>query len=1043
MTQHYGEFQDSQKPAIDFLQKLGWQYISPDKSESLRGDFHEVLLKPIVIESLGRINSFEYHGKRHAFSDDNLQKAYRDLQKVQTPSLLQTCEAVYDLISLPHSYTESVEGDQKAYNIKYIDWGNPANNVYHVTEEYIVEGIKQTRRPDLVLFINGIPLVVIENKRRDKNESTAEAISQHLRNQREKEGIPKLFHYAQLLLAVQPNEVKYAVTGTEAKFWSLWKEDNESEVQNILKKKDSIGSLNRLPTAQDRALMSLCEPQRLLDIIYKFIVFDGPIKKICRYQQYFAVQESVERVKKLNNDQQRQGGVIWHTTGSGKSLTMVMLSKALSLEPSIKNPRVVVVTDRINLDKQISKTFKNCGKDVYQAHSGEDLVRLLGDNSKEVITTILDKFHSASKLKFVNESENIFVLVDESHRSQYGSANSTMRKSLPNACYIGFTGTPLLKKEKSTAQKFGGFIHKYTIEQAVSDGAVLPLLYEGRAAKLEVNQKGIDKGFDRLAENLNENARKDLKKKFSSISQLYESDRVVEEIAFDISKHFTTNWQNSGLKAQLAVPKIDTAIKYQRYFEQQTNPKLRINTRVVFTPPDSRKDYDDVWKEASNEARKYWDSILQQFSNQDTYETWVIDKFKEESNEVELIIVVSKLLTGFDAPRNTILYLAKPLHSHNLLQAIARVNRLFEGKDHGYIVDYVGLLGKLDEALTSYSAFEDFEEQDLKATLLDASTEIYKVPKVHEDLWKIFQSIKNKEDVEALERHLAPKDIRDDFYNRYRIFLKTLQGALSLDEFYEHFSAEEISTFRKDLRFFEKLKSSVQRRYADVISYKEYEPRIKKLIDTYVDADEVQGVTDTVDIMNKGQVSEALASYGKTPASQADYISSKMKRVITENMEKDEAFYKKFSALIKEAIDAFNQNRIDEKEYLEKIMGLRDDMQEGHLANIPARIRQEPIIRAYFGALEEVLSNNFGEEAIADKYSDIANLSEDIKSIIEKLIIRDWKRNRDVENEMRDEIENYLLENADRLDLPLFSGDDFSKIDEILFRFIKIAKANY
>src|SRR5690554_5617714 len=314
----------------------------------------------------------------------------------------------------------------------------------------------------------------------------------------------------------------------------------------------------------------------------------------------------------------------------------------------------------------------------------------------------------ASKRVKINDSYNIFVFVDESHRHNYGSAHASMKKILPHASYIGFTGTPLMKSEKSTARKFGGFIHKYTIDQAVKDGAILQLLYEGRTAKLSVNKEQIDKGFERLARPLSEEAQKDLKRKFSSISRLYESERVVEEIAYDISKHYCQNWQTTGFKAQLAVPKIDTAIRYQQYYENQTDPNLKINTRVVFTPPDSRKDNEDVWKETKSESRKYWNKIVEKFGDQERYENWVIDKFKEESNEVEIVIVVSKLLTGFDAPRNTVLYLAKPLHSHNLLQAIARVNRLFEGKEYGHIIDYVGVLGKLDEALTSYFDLGDF-----------------------------------------------------------------------------------------------------------------------------------------------------------------------------------------------------------------------------------------------------------------------------------------------------------------------------------------------
>src|SRR5690606_32013008 len=267
---------------------------------------------------------------------------------------------------------------------------------------------------------------------------------------------------------------------------------------------------------------------------------------------------------------------------------------------------------------------------------------------------------------------------------------------------------------------------------------------------------------------------KDLKKKFSSISKIFESEHVVNEIAYDISKHYTQNWQGYGFKAQLAVPKIDTAIKYQKYFEAQLDPTLKINTRVVFTPPDSRQDNDDVWSESSNESRNYWDQLMAKHRNQEEYENDVIAKFSDPSQEVELIIVVKKLLTGFDAPRNTVLYLARPLVAHNLLQAIARVNRLFKGKEHGHIIDYVGVLGKLDEALTEYSALEDFDDEDLTNALVDIKEEIRKVPGRHAEVVEIFNEVYNKNDIEALERHLAEKDLRDEFYDKLSNFAKTL-----------------------------------------------------------------------------------------------------------------------------------------------------------------------------------------------------------------------------------------------------------------------------
>lgn len=1039
---NYSEHNDSQKPAINLLCKLGWSYITPEETIKQRGGLlSNVILEDVLAERLNAINSFEYKDKEYPFSHSNIQSAINVLKNIPEESLVKTNENIHDLLTLGKSFNETIQGDRKAYTMKYIDWENPENNAYHITDEFVVEGVKEKRRPDIVLFINGIPFVVIENKRRDKNASVTEAISQHIRNQKREVGIPKLYHYAKLLMAVQPNEVKYGAVGTPEKFWAVWKEDNEKEVQKIINStKKGIKKEDREATIQDKSLLSLCSIERILEFVYKYLVYDGPNIKVPRYQQYFAVQNTIERVKEIDKTNKRKGGVIWHTTGSGKSLTMVMISKALALDKDISSPRVIVVTDRIDLDRQIYNTFRSCGKVVEKAKSGSDLIELLQDKGNEIITTIIDKFQTATKnTSFIDNSENIFVLVDESHRSQYGTAHINMKRVLPNACYIGFTGTPLMKNEKSTARKFGGFIHKYTIDQAVKDGAVLPLLYEGRSAQLSVNKQQIDKGFQRLSSNLNEEAQKDLKKKFASISRIYESEQVVNEIAYDISKHYTQNWQGGVFKAQLAVPRIETAIRYQKYFEEQTDPNLKINTAVVFTPPDSRQDYEDVWKETSNEAKRYWATLMEKYNGQEEYERYIISKFQDEGTEVELIIVVSKLLTGFDAPRNTILYLAKPLHSHNLLQAIARVNRLFSGKEHGHIIDYVGILGKLDEALTSYAAFEDFDEEDLTNTIVDVSDEIRKVPLHHANVWDCFKGVYNKKDIEALERHLAYKDLREDFYEALSLYARTLQTALASNEFYIEFSEEQIEFYKQELKLFVKLRVSLQNRYAEIVSYKEYEPRVKKLLDTYVQADDVIVITKELNIFDKQMVNEAIEEYGKTPASKADFIAHKMKKVITENMEKDEAFYKKFSQLLEDAIKSFQENRISEAEYLKAILNIRDQFEKGYLEDIPETLLSKPEARAFFGVLSEVFENSFGKEIAVKQKDVLANIGIDISKIIEKLIIRDWKKNIDVIKEMENEVEDYLMAHRKSLGVDI----TFDDLDAILDKCLKVAKNNF
>ena len=1038
---HYSEWTDSQLPALNLLRKLNNKWLSQDEAIKQRGNIlSDVILENILFNQLKAINTFEFKGELFRFSESNIRAAVNTLKHVPDEGPVKTNEKVYDLLTLGKSFTETISGDQKSFTIKYIDWDNLDNNVFHMTEEFAVDGPVVTRRPDIVMFVNGIPFVVIENKRRDKNLSLGEGISQHIRNQTKNEGIPRLYHYAQLLLSVQPNEVKYAVTGTGAKFWSMWKEKVETEVEKIIKSEiNGIEAEDRLPTAQDCALYSLCRPERLMELVYKFIVYDGPVKKIARYQQYFAVQDTLARVRHFTQDSIRRGGVIWHTQGSGKSLTMVMLSKALALDKAIQNPRVVIVTDRINLDKQIFKTFNNCGKNVHKARTGSNLIRLLEDKGNEIITTVIDKFETAlNRMDFMDDSPNIFVLVDESHRSQFGVAHAKMKRMLPNACYIGFTGTPLMKKEKNTANKFGGFIHTYTIDQAVADKAVVPLLYEGRSAKLDINKYQIDKGFDRLAEPLSEYAAKDLKKKFSTISRIYESQQVVEEIAFDISKHFTKNWQGTGFKAQLAVPKINTAIRYQEYFESQTNPGLKINTAVVFTPPDSRQDHEDIWDDPQGTGLKYWNKILQRYHSQDEYEDYIISKFNDDDDEVEIIIVVSKLLVGFDAPRNTVLYLAKPLRDHGLLQAIARVNRVFEGKEFGYIIDYVGILGKLDEALNDYSALDGFEEEDLTLTVIDIKDEIKKLPVRHEQVWALFEDV-NRKDNEALERYLSDKDIRDKFYELLSIYARTLQTALAADEFYKMFSDNKIEYFKNQFKFFQSLRSSVQQRYAEIINYKEYESRVKKLLDTHIQADGVVKVTKRVNVFDKQLRHEELLSEGKTPASVADQIAHEMKRTITENMDKDEAFYRKFSEMIEETIRLFNEGRMDEKNYLDHIMGIQRDFSTGSQEGIPDSVKDDPRARAFFGAIKSIIEGRLDKDETQVYSEKMAQAGRDISTIIEKMVIRDWKKNIDVQKQMENAIEDYLYANRSVFGFEMTFGD----IDQILPGCMKVAINNY
>ena len=447
----YKEENISQKPAIEVLKNLGYIYLPPEETEEIRGNLYNVLLTDILKEKLIELNEYQYKGKTYKFSEKNIDQAIKDLDEPLTDGLVRTNEKIYDTLMLGRSYEENLpDGSRKSFSLRYIDWEDIYNNVFHVVEEFTVEREdgEGNIRPDIVLFVNGIPFGVIECKR--SSISISQGISQMLRNQG-KDYAPQLFKYSQILMATNKNETKYATCYTPEKFWSIWKEEYEEWLQSQLSKT----VFNRLPTTQDKNIISLFHPERLIEITKYFILYDKNVKKIARYQQFFAVKEITKAIEERDENGNRKSGVIWHTQGSGKSLTMVMFSKYALSELSSYNPKVIVVTDRVNLDKQINQTFNHTRLKANRATTGRHLVELINDNKADIVTTLVHKFDTASREQKPVYSKEIFLLVDESHRTQYGELHIKMKQVFPNACYLGFTGTPLMKKEKNTMIKFG------------------------------------------------------------------------------------------------------------------------------------------------------------------------------------------------------------------------------------------------------------------------------------------------------------------------------------------------------------------------------------------------------------------------------------------------------------------------------------------------------------------------------------------------------------------------------------------------------------
>jgi type I restriction enzyme R subunit len=1050
----------SQIPALQVLINLGFEYLSPEKvSAERQGKTGNVLLEGILRSQLKQLNRINYKGREYLFSEENIQTAIQTLKNVKYDGLLRTNEAVYDLITLGKSLEQSIEGDSKSFTLNYIDWKNWCRNVFHVAAEFKVGRSRsnETARPDIVLFVNGIPLAVIECKA--PNVEIEQAISQSIRNQSD-DYIPRLFSYTQLVMGVNKNAAQYATVGTSARFWSVWKElrDSEKDVAACVEKILSVAAKDqlfqgefaitrtffdglesedkRIVTEQDKALYSLCRPERLLELAFKFTVFDGGVKKIAHYQQYFVVKSTLERIKQSDGEGRRQGGIVWHTQGSGKSLSMVMLTRNLALDPDVPNPRIVLVTDRDDLDKQLGNTFAACGLDPNRATSGRHLLELVAEQKASIVTTLIHKFDKAlNQKKYQDDSRDIFMLIDESHRTNFGSFSARMRQMFPNACYLGFTGTPLLKKEKNNFIKFGGLIEPhYSIHQAVEDGSVVPLLYEGRYVEMEQNKEAIDRWFERHTEGLTKEQKADLKRKYARAEMLNKADQVIYMRAFDISEHYRATWQGTGFKAQLVAPGKAAALKYH---EHLVNIGF-VSSEVVISAPDTREGYEETDEEPTDEVVKFWQKMMKRYGSEEEYNKQIINQFKNGS-EPEILIVVSKLLTGFDAPRNIAIYLCKELKEHSLLQAIARVNRVYESKESGYVVDYVGLLGELDKALTMYSAFEGFDEEDLTGALASVNVEVEKLPQRYSDLWDVFKEVKNSSDEEAYELLLADVALREDFYQRLAEYSKTLGIALSTEAFIMRIEDGRLNRYKSDLRRFQKLKASVKLRYAEAIDYRDYEPKIKKLLDTHIQANEVIQLNEPVNIFDTNMftmVKEEQGVYGKTTAAKADTIAFATKKVITEKMAEDPAFYEKFSKLIQQAIEDFRAKRLSDLEYLNRAMEIRNKVITRHHDDIPVILEGKEDAMAYYG----ILKTFFEQQKISRETCE--SISTDTALAIQDVLERHGKvqfwDDDDAQKRVINDIDDYLI---DEVKSKKGIAISFEQMDEIIERTMKVAES--
>lgn len=1028
----FNERPESQDRAIKVLEKLGYQYIPRSQAENLRGRLSQVLFPEVLREFLRR-QSFVYRGKQTPFSDRSIGKAINDLDVPLVAGLLSASKTIYDMLLAGSSYEEELfDGGRQSFDLRFIDWEHPENNIWQVTDEFSVERQNgKYARPDIVLLINGIPLVVIECKK--SGVDVDKGVAQNIRNW-QPGYIPHLFKYAQIVLAMNPNTVKYGTCGTPAEYFNIWREKDHQWQQEKCGNVSPDGQV----VEQDRAIVSLLARERLLELIRFFILYDNNVKKIARYQQFFGIQKAMQRIKS-EDGQPTASGVIWHTQGSGKSLTMVMLVKKIMVDPAIKNPRFVLVNDRINLDKQLRDNFAKTQLNPARAKTGKGLIDLLNDKGETIITTLVQKFEAAVKRRVKIADDNIFLLVDESHRTHSGQMHNYMLDVLPNATRIGFTGTPLLKKDKfNTYAQFGPLIDSYPINKAVEDGVIVPLVYEGRIIPQNVASDKIDDYLKYIIAPLNPERQEDMKRKWSRFLPLAQTRQRLDMVAFDIHEHFMSYAKPKGFKAMVAASSRPAAIDLHKAIKTLGG----IKTAVVISPENTREG-DALTRENLEKIRAFFqDAVEPRFGNNyEEYEDWAKNSFIG-GEDVDMLIVKDKLLTGFDAPVAAVMYVDKPMKEHALLQAIARVNRVYPGKDFGLIVDYWGIFSRLNTAVDMYSdeqsGLAGYEPADIENAILGAGDQALKLAQAHQELWAVFAGAEFAQNSSAgWQSVLEPAETRKTFYERLSVFSRLLDLAMGSYNLYHAIGYDQIQIYKRDLLHFQKLRGAVMLRYNEKADFSQYEDGIRSLLNNFVLSEPSQIIVEPVSIHDPERMKEQLELLD-SKAAKGDAIMTRVVGEIETYRYDDPLLHKKFSEQVRETLEEYKISRNDDS-YLSKMERIAEDFKRGYTGHqYPACIADDSDAKAFYGSIQSVIA-----EVLTDVPAEIneamGRLAIEVKQAISSRAKVDWRFNVAVNRDMQQALDDLIWDFAEEHGIIL----PVAKIDLLLEGLMKTAVGRY
>lgn len=1017
---------ETQKRVVSFFQtELGYDYLGDWHDRADNRNIETDLLIPWL--------------KKRGVSAALITRALRQLDAAaalgEGKKLYYANQEVYNLLRYGIKDKESA-GEQKQ-TVWLIDWEKPEANHFAIAEEVSIKG-ENKKRPDIVIYVNGIALGILELKR--SSVSVGEGIRQNLDNQK-KDFIRNFFTTMQLVMAGNDTQgIRYGTIETPERYYLEWKEDTAQPLNTSLS-----GTLFENPL--DKHLAQLCEKSRFLDMIHNFIVFDSGVKKTCRHNQFFGVQAAKQHVAK------REGGIIWHTQGSGKSLTMVWLAKWI--RENVTGSRVLIITDRTELDEQIEKVFSGVAEEIDRTKSGADLLEKLNQAHPWLLCSLVHKFgrqqeeqseegDELATADFIKEIQSnlpshfsakgqLFVFVDECHRTQSGKLHEAMKVILPEATFIGFTGTPLMKKDKKkSVEVFGPFIHTYKFDQAVADGVVLDLRYEARDIDQQLTSpKRVDEWFDVNTQGLSNLAKTQLKQKWGTMQKVLSTKSRLEKIVADIwldMKKRSRLAAGQG-NAMLVCASVYQACKaYELFSQTDLAGKVAIVTSYQPTAASIKGEESgeglteklfkyDIYRKML--AEHFGTSEQEAMSKAELFEQQVKKRFIDEPGQMRLLIVVDKLLTGFDAPSATYLYIDKQMADHNLFQAICRVNRLDgDDKEYGYIIDYKDLFKSLDKAITDYTggAFDGYDEEDVAGLLKDrlvqarqdletalemvrALCEPVRAPQNTADYLHYFCGISGQNQEDLTEKEALRLTLYQSVAKLLRAFANIANEMPAAG-----YAPDDIEKLRAEVAYYEKVRDEVKQGSGDALDMKRFEPAMRHLLDMYIRADDSEVLMDfkelgLIDLVVQKQgddlikaLPEGLAS---NPDAMAEAIENNVRKTIVDENPVNPKYYGSMSVLLDELIEQRRQQALSYQEYLEQIRDLASKVTQPEQsgANYPTTINTQA---------KRALYDNLGKDEVL-----VTKIDSAIRYTKKADWIGDRFKEREIANAVREETQGY------------------------------------